>query len=116
MGFKRGAIHLVKFDPVKGVEPGKIRPAVIFQDQELLDINYKTVIVIPLTSNLCGCYPLRVRITKRGNLRKDSDAMVDQIRAVDRSRIYPEVLAELSSEELEKLGEALKIVTGIGLL
>jgi len=42
--------------------------------------------------------------------------MVDQIRAVDRSRIYPEVLAELSSEELEKLGEALKIVTGIGLL
>ena len=39
--------------------------------------------------------------------------MVDQIRAVDASRIYPERLAYLTDNELKKLEEALKFVVGI---
>ena len=113
MDFKRGDIHLVRFDPVKGVEPGKIRPAIIFQSQTLLDIDYPTVIVIPLTTTLKGDYPLRLKVSKRGKLERDSEAMVDQIRAVDASRIYPERLAYLTDNELKKLEEALKFVVGI---
>ena len=113
MGFKRGDIHLVKFNPVKGAEPGKIRPAIIFQAQELLDINYPTVIVIPLTTTLKEDYPLRLRIPKREKLEKDSEAMVEQIRAVDASRVYPEKIASLTAKELKELEEALEFVTGI---
>jgi mRNA interferase MazF len=113
MGFRRGDIHLVRFDPVKGAEPGKIRPAIIFQAQELLDINYPTVIVIPLTTTLKGDYPLRVRIPKRENLERESEAMVEQIRAVDTSRVYPEKIASLTAKELQQLEEALEFVVGI---
>lgn len=35
MGFKRGAVHLVNFNPSKGTEAGKIRPALILQTNEL---------------------------------------------------------------------------------
>ena len=113
MGFKRGNIHLVKFSPVKGVEPGKIRPAIIFQSQDLLDIGYKTVIVIPLTTNLKGDFPLRVRISKRDKLEKDSNAMIDQIRAIDSSRIYREIIAVLTNQELKQIEESICIVTGM---
>ncbi|WP_163327661.1 type II toxin-antitoxin system PemK/MazF family toxin [Desulfurobacterium thermolithotrophum] len=113
MGFRRGDIHLVKFDPVKGVEPGKIRPAIIFQSQELLDIDYPTVIVIPLTTTLKGDYPLRLRISRREKLERESEAMVDQIRAVDISKIYSEKIASLTDKELKDLEEALEFVVGI---
>ncbi len=113
MAFRRGDIHLVKFEPVKGVEPGKIRPAIIFQSQELLDIEYPTVIVIPLTTTLKGDYPLRLRISSREKLERESEAMIDQIRAVDILRIYPEKIASLTTKELEYLEEALEFVVGI---
>ena len=29
MGFKRGDVHLVNFNPSKGTEAGKVRPALI---------------------------------------------------------------------------------------
>jgi len=41
------------------------------------------------------------------------EAMVDQIRAVDISRICPDRLATLSSEELKELGKALAFVVGM---
>lgn len=116
MAFKKGNIHLVKFDPVKGVEAGKIRPAVIFQSQDLLDIEYKTIIVIPLTTNLKGEFPLRVRIKSRDKLQKDSDIMVDQIRAVDRSRIYPEIITTLTEREIKLVEEAISYVMDIKMI
>ncbi len=38
MGFKRGDIYLVNFNPSKGTEAGKIRPALILQCDDLNDI------------------------------------------------------------------------------
>lgn len=37
MGFKRGDVHWVNFNPSKGTEAGKIRPAVILQSNYLND-------------------------------------------------------------------------------
>ena len=113
MGFKRGNVYLIKFSPGKGAEPEKIITTIIFQSQDLLDIGYKTVIVIPLTTNLKGDFPLRVRISKRDKLEKDSNAMIDQIRAIDSSRIYREIIAVLTNQELKQIEESICIVTGI---
>ncbi|WP_457626092.1 type II toxin-antitoxin system PemK/MazF family toxin [Persephonella sp.] len=82
----RGEIYLAKLNPTKGSELSKVRPIVIFQSDYLRDL--PTVVIIPLTTHLKDdWFPLRVRISKRGKLEKDSDAVVEQIRAIDKKRI-----------------------------
>ena len=112
MDFRRGNIHLAKLNPTKGAEAGKIRLVLIFQSDRLNKI-LPTVIVIPLTSELRDdLSPVRFRIKKRGKLEKDSDAMLDQIRAVDKKRLHPEIIATLTREELKIIEEYLNYVTG----
>ncbi len=111
MGLIRGGIYLAKLSPTKGAEPGKIRPVVIVQRQEILEI-YPTVLVVPLTSNLKGKYPMRLFIKARERLEKDSAIMVDQMRAIDVSRLIPDRIASLTVEEMEKLEKAICFFIG----
>jgi mRNA-degrading endonuclease toxin of MazEF toxin-antitoxin module len=56
---------------------------------------------------------LRVRIIKRDKLEKDSDAVVEQIRAIDKSRIIGSPIAFLSKNEIKLIEEAVLFVLGI---
>ena len=107
----RGGIYLAKLSPTKGKEPGKTRPVVIIQRQEILG-NYPTVIVAPLTTYLKGKYPLRLFLNAREQLEKDSAVMIDQVRAIDSSRIVPGRIASLTEEEMRKLERALCFLIG----
>ncbi len=111
MGLIRGGIYLAKLSPAKGVEPGKTRPVVIVQRQEILD-KYPTVLVAPLTSNLKGKYPMRLFIKARERLERDSAIMVDQMRAIDVSRLIPDRIASLTVEEMGKLEKAICFFIG----
>jgi len=71
MDLIKGGIYLAKLSPTKGAEPGKTRPVVIIQRQEILG-NYPTVLIAPITSNLKGKYPMRLSIKARERLEKDS--------------------------------------------
>jgi len=105
-------IYLSKLNPAKGSEISKIRPVIIFQSPYLKDLS--TVIVIPLTTHLKdNWFPLRVRISKKGKLEKDSDAVIEQIRAIDKSRIIGNPIASLSEEEIELMEEAILFVLGV---
>lgn len=100
MDYKRGDVVLVNFNPQKkGEEVGKIRPAIIISDSDLnavLDL----VSVVALTTNLIDdALPLRVRIQKKSFLKEDSDAMVEQLRSVSKSRVG-EKITYLTDEEL----------------
>jgi mRNA interferase MazF len=113
MGFKRGDIHLVNFNPSKGTEAGKIRPAVIFQSDYLNDVAHPSTIVIPMTTQLIEkANPLRLRIKARDLLQQDSDVIIDQPRAIDNQRITSERLTTLTAVELLVLEDYLKIVLG----
>ncbi|WP_456457183.1 type II toxin-antitoxin system PemK/MazF family toxin [Thermovibrio sp.] len=112
MDLIRGGVYLAKLSPTKGKEPGKTRPVVIVQRQEVLG-NYPTVLVAPLTSNLKGKYPLRLTVKAREKLEKDSAIMIDQIRAIDLSRLIPNRLALLTKEEMEKLEKAICFFMGV---
>ncbi len=103
MGYKRGDIVLVDFNPQKKKEEvGKVRPAVILSDTQLNEV-LDLVTVVALTTNLIDdAEPLRIRIAPRGGLEKESDAMVEQLRSVSKRRLG-ERLASLSEEELEKI-------------
>lgn len=91
---ERGAIHLANLNPGRGSETGKVRPVLIVQDQGLLDAEHPSTLVIPLTTNLIDdAEPLRLRIPAQGRLEKDSDLLIDQLRAIDNRRLVGEALA-----------------------
>jgi mRNA interferase MazF len=79
---KRFEVHLVAFDPTRGSEIRKTRPAVIVSPDEANDM-LRTVVVAPMTSTMKD-YPFRVRLRFQG---RDGQAALDQIRAVDKSRL-----------------------------
>jgi mRNA interferase MazF len=113
MGFKRGDVHLVNFNPSKGTEAGKIHPAVILQTDYLNDVAHPSTIVLPLTTQLIAkTAPLRLTLKARDKLLQDSDIMIDQPRAIDNQRITSERLTLLSESELTLLENYLKTVLG----
>ncbi len=104
---KRGEIYLVNFGKKYNSEFGKIRPALIIQNnvanRNIDKVEFKGVTVIPITTNLCGGN-LRVKIQSRENLLQDSEICINELCTLDLSRIDLEKkLTTLNSEELEEV-------------
>jgi mRNA interferase MazF len=111
---KRGEIVLANLNPKKGLEMGKVRPVIIIQSDLLNTVSHPSSIIIPLSTQLIDdAYPLRCRITARSLLQHDSDAVIDQIRAVDNARITSDILGTLSSEEMAQIDAMIKLVLGL---
>ena len=110
MHYKRGAIFSARLNPARGAEPGKVRPVLILQSDDLTEIGHTTVVIVPLTTNIIDAFPLRYRISKREKLQKDSDLLCDQIRSIDIRRLGNEQIATLTEEEM------LQIETQIGMI
>jgi len=104
----RGELWLANLNPVKkNNEMGKIRPVLVFQNDELNHSEYPTTIIIPLTTSLIDdAEPIRFRVKRREKLLKDSDLVITQIRSIDNDR-FIEKLASLTSEEMKKIKELL---------
>lgn len=111
---RRGEIWVARLNPNQGAEAGKLRPVIIMQDDALLASELQTVIVVPLTTQFRPAFePLRIRIATRDRLLKDSYAIVEQPRALDRRRIGEGPLTILSHEEMAALEKSLKAMLGI---
>ena len=104
----RGEIWLINLNPVKkNNEMGKIRPAVVFQNNELVQNGYPTTIIIPLSTALIDdAEPIRFRIKKRDHLQQDSDAVITQIRYIDNSRFIKKI-AILTQDEIRQIKKQL---------
>jgi len=102
----KGEIWLVNLNPVKkNNEMGKIRPVVVYQNDELNHSEYPTTIIIPLSTYLIDdAEPIRYRVKKRDKLKEDSDIVITQIRAIDNER-FIEQLGYLTTDELMKIKE-----------
>jgi mRNA interferase MazF len=100
MDLNRGDICLVNFNPAKGGEIGKLRPAIIMSESDDIKI-LETLIVIPLSTVLENdALPYRYRISQREKLEKESDACIYEIRALSKTRVK-EKLSQLNQEELQ---------------
>ena len=109
----RGEIWLANLNPGRGTEAGKIRPVLILQNQALLDADHPSTLVIPLTTNLIDdAEPLRLRVNAQGNLNRNSDLLVDQLRAIDNKRLVDGPLMRLDDEVLELVLQAVAEVLG----
>ena len=112
---RRGEIWLADLNPRRGTEPGKTRPVLIVQSQPLLDADHTSTVIIPLTTNLIeDAAPLRIRIKAAGKLQHDSDLLIDQVRAIDNTRIFKGPLTQVAPALMEKIEEAISSVLDIG--
>src|SRR5882672_10571031 len=103
MVVERFNIFLVRLGPATGAETAKTRPCVVVSPDEL-NRAVATVIIAPMTT-VCRSWPTRVEINFQG---KTGEIALDQIRAVDKSRLVKR-LGRLNSETtdavLDTLGE-----------
>ena len=113
---EHGAVWLADLNPQRGTEPGKTRPVLIIQNQALLDAGHPSTLVIPLTTRLIeDAAPLRLRLSARDRLDRDSDLLIDQIRAIDNQRLVTGPLTLLGAEEMSRIYPAIMEVLGIEL-
>ena len=82
MVIHRFDVYLVGLSPTVGSEIRKTRPCVVVSPEQVHKF-LRTVIVAPMTIALKG-YPTRVRSSFAG---KQGEIALDQIRAVDQTRI-----------------------------
>ena len=82
MVVERFGVYLVSLDPAFGAEMRKKRPCVVISPEEL-NSSLRTVIVAPLTG-VRRRFPFRVDSTFAA---KSGQVAIDQLRAVDKSRL-----------------------------
>ncbi len=88
LAIRRGWVYLADLNPRQGTEPGKVRPVLVVQT-DLLNETHPSTIICPLTTKVIpNASLLRVHVPHgMAGLEKDSDVMVDQIRAFDVRRL-----------------------------
>lgn len=111
MEIRRGEIYYADLSPVIGSEQGGLRPVLVIQN----DIGNKhspTTIVAAITSKRDRSkMPTHVTINVEG-LRRKSVVLLEQLRTIDKSRVQ-EKLAELDTQDVEQVDEALAISIGL---
>ncbi len=109
----RGEIREVDFEPVRGSEASKRRPAVVVSNDgantTASRLNRGVITVVPVTSNVTRVYPFQVFLpASECGLRLDSKAQAEQIRSVAMERIGRRV-GQLTAPLLLELEEALRL-------
>ena len=111
---KRGEVWLADLNPQRGTEPGKTRPVLIVQAQALLDVGHPSTLIVPLTTNVIhDAEPLRLHVAPTGRLRRKSDLLIDQLRAIDNRRLVDGPLTRLPEPVMVRVGAAIQEVLGL---
>jgi mRNA interferase MazF len=109
---RRGDVYTVDLEPVRGSEQGKIRPAVVIQN----DIGNRyspALIVAAITSSLRPGFDVNVLVVApEGGLSRDSTVLLNQIRTVDRSRLG-RYWGHLSPDTMARIDRALLVSLGL---
>lgn len=95
-------VCIVDLNPTRGSEIHKVRPCVVVSPDEA-NKYLKTIIVAPITSKIHR-YKFRVQINA-GNV--SGEIALDQIRAIDKSRIT-KIVAKLDSQTISILKSTLR--------
>ena len=109
---KRGDIYYADLNPIIGSEQGDCRPALIVQN----DVGNKyspTVIIVPITGKLRKApLPTHVFLPKDCGLGRDSLALTEQVRAIDRSRLG-DYIGHIGKSVMSKVDRALFVSVGL---
>lgn len=107
MNVKLGDIFYAILTPTVGSEQDGIRPVLVVQNNR--GNRYSpTTIVVPITSNLSKKkLPTHVLLSKTHGLEKESMALIEQIRTLDKSR-FLEKITKIDKEDLDEVKKAIK--------
>lgn len=114
---KRGEIYLTNFGKKYNSEFGKIRPALIIQNdianRNIDKVVFKGVTLIPMSTKISGG-SLRVCIDARDDLEQKSEICINELCTLDISRLDLEnCLTRLKDFELEEVERKLEKHLGI---
>jgi mRNA interferase MazF len=110
---RRGEIFSVSFDPARGSEAAKTRPAVVVSNDAAnataTRLGRGVITVVPVTSNITRIYPFQVLLPARQTgMRHDSKAQAEQIRSVAVERVGGR-LGQLPAALITELDRALRV-------
>ncbi|MBS9536061.1 type II toxin-antitoxin system PemK/MazF family toxin [Mycobacterium sp. M1] len=110
---RRGDIWQVDFDPVRGSEANKHRPAIVVSNDRAnaaaTRLGRGVVTVVPLTSNVASVYPFQVLLPAvTTGLTVDSKAQAEQVRSVAVERLRRRI-GRVPPVELGQLDDALRL-------
>jgi len=112
---ERGEVCLANLNLRRGTEPGKTRPVLIVQAQALIDAGHPSTLIVPLTTNLIDdADPLRIRVHAQSSLRRNSDLLIDLLRAIDNRLLVKGPLSHLDEATMERVVAALREVLDLG--
>lgn len=115
MNIKKGEIYLANLGDVKHADIGKIRPVLIFQNNNLNrmieDGLYNDVIIIPFSSQIKQS-DFTYTLKKRDKLEKDSTILCNAIKMISTKRLLLSkgLLTSLKSNELREIESRIALV------
>jgi mRNA interferase MazF len=109
----RGEIRRVDFDPARGSEADKRRPAVIVSNDganiSASQLGRGVITVVPVTSNVKRIYPFQVLLpASASGLPRDSKAQAEQVRSIAVGRVG-NLMGRLPPSLLAELDDALRL-------
>jgi mRNA interferase MazF len=107
---QRGEVWWIDFDPARGGEIRKTRPAIIISNNAA-NAALNRLQVVPLTSSAGRLYPSEAVVIIGG---KSSKAMADQITTVAKERIRSK-LGIVSADDLRAVEQVIKLQLGLRL-
>jgi mRNA interferase MazF len=111
---RRGEIWRADFDIYSESRSGFIRPVLIVQDNSFNESSIKTILVLPMTSNLYLLdAPGNVLIRSReSRLADDSVVLVSNLYAIDRKRLK-ERISKVDKLIMRQVEVGMKLVLGM---
>ncbi len=111
MSIRQYEIWIADLNPQIGTETGKTRPVLVIQTDLLNKIPHPSTLICPITTNVKkDSEILRIHLKKgTANLHQDCDIMLDQIRAIDNSRLLNKV-GQLPQDLINLVKENIMIV------
>jgi mRNA interferase MazF len=111
---RRGEIYLVEFDPARGHEIQKTRPAVVIQND--VSNQYSPITIVAAISSHFGDppYPREVVVGPGGKtgLTQPSAVILNQIRSIDRQRLRMRI-GRIDGASMDRVDDALRISLGL---
>lgn len=110
----RGEVWTIRFDPTKGSEMGKTRPAVVINPRSIGRLPLRIVVPVTKWADRYAEVPWLVHLkpNKRNGLAKASAADCFQVKSVSLTRFVSR-LGEVHADAIDEIGAAIALCVGV---